>query len=70
MAGRPAHPNDSNPRAPDRFLEEAATYSVRGADTPDLDTGIAAIRNTLKTLPTRPGVYRMLEALVDVLYVG
>ena len=43
MAGRPAHPNDSNPRAPDRFLEEAATYSVRGADAPDLHTGIAAI---------------------------
>ena len=70
MAGRPAHPNDSNPRAPDRFLEEAATYSVRGADAPDLDTGIAAIRNTLKTLPTRPGVYRMLDARGDVLYVG
>ena len=70
MAGRPAHPNDSNPRAPDRFLEEAATHSVRGADAPDLDTGIAAIRNTLKTLPTRPGVYRMLDARGDVLYVG
>ncbi len=70
MAGRPAHPNDSNPRAPDRFLEEAATYSVRGADAPDLDTGIAAIRNTLKTLPTRPGVYRMIDARGDVLYVG
>jgi len=69
MAGRPAHPNDSNPRAPDRFLEEAATYSVRGADTPDLDTGIAAIRSQLKSLPTRPGVYRMIDARGDVLYV-
>ena len=70
MAGRPAHPNDSNPRAPDRFLEDAATFSVRGADTPDIDTGIAAIRNTLKSLPTRPGVYRMIDARGDVLYVG
>ena len=36
---------------PDRFNEEQATYTVRGADTPDLETGVAAIRNVLKTLP-------------------
>jgi excinuclease ABC subunit C len=43
---------------------------VRGADTPDFDTGIAAIRNVLKTLPLKPGVYRMHDARGDVLYVG
>ena len=43
---------------------------MRGADTPDLDTGIAAIRNVLKTLPLKPGVYRMHDARGDVLYVG
>jgi excinuclease ABC subunit C len=60
----------SSPSAPDRFNEEKATYAVRGADKPDLEAGIAAIRNVLKTLPSRPGVYRMQDARGDVLYVG
>ncbi|MGV3482038.1 MAG: excinuclease ABC subunit UvrC [Sphingobium sp.] len=60
----------SAPSAPDRFNEETATYAVRGAEKPDLDAGVAAIRNVLKTLPSRPGVYRMLDARGDVLYVG
>jgi excinuclease ABC subunit C len=54
----------------DRFSEEKATYAVRGADAPDIEAGVAAIRNVLKTLPVRPGVYRMLDARGDVLYVG
>ncbi len=64
-ADRPDQPN-----AASRFSEEKATYAVRGADTPDLETGIAAIRNVLKTLPLKPGVYRMHDARGDVLYVG
>jgi excinuclease ABC subunit C len=60
----------SRPNTPDRFNEESAAYSVRGADAPDLDQGIAAIRNVLRTLPARPGVYRMQDARGDVLYVG
>ncbi|UIJ44586.1 excinuclease ABC subunit UvrC [Sphingomonas cannabina] len=60
----------SEPNSPNRFNEEKATYAVRGADAPDLDAGVAAIRNVLKTLPTRPGVYRMQDARGDVLYVG
>lgn len=55
---------------PDRFNEERATFTVRGSDTPDLDAGVAAIRNVLKTLPNRSGVYRMQDAKGDVLYVG
>jgi len=58
------------PPTPDRFNEEKATYAVVGADKPDLDAGVAAIRNVLNTLPTRPGVYRMTDARGDVLYVG
>jgi excinuclease ABC subunit C len=54
----------------DRFNEEKATYAVRGAEAPDIDAGVAAIRNVLKTLPIRPGVYRMLDARGEVLYVG
>ncbi|MBB5687017.1 excinuclease ABC subunit UvrC [Sphingobium boeckii] len=60
----------SAPQSPDRFNEDKATYAVRGSDKPDLDAGVAAIRNVLATLPTRPGVYRMQDARGDVLYVG
>ena len=64
-ADRPDQPN-----APARFNEEAATYTVRGSDAPDLEAGVKAIRNVLKTLPVRPGVYRMQDAKGNVLYVG
>ena len=39
-------------------------------ELPDLEAGVAAIRGVLKTLPSRPGVYRMQDARGDVLYVG
>lgn len=55
---------------PDRFNEEKATYAVRGADAPDLEGGVAAIRNVMQTLPQKSGVYRMHDARGDVLYVG
>jgi excinuclease ABC subunit C len=60
----------STPKAPDRFNEERSTYTVRGSDQPDLERGRAAIRNVLKTLPLKPGVYRMHDAKGDVLYIG
>jgi excinuclease ABC subunit C len=64
-ADRPDHP-----RSAERFNEEQATYAVRGADKPDLETGVSAIQEVVKTLPSRPGVYRMQDARGDVLYVG
>ena len=64
-ADRPEHPG-----AAERFNEEQATYAVRGAGKPNLEEGVAAIRNVLRTLPVRPGVYRMHDARGDVLYVG
>ncbi|MFK7841669.1 MAG: excinuclease ABC subunit UvrC [Sphingorhabdus sp.] len=65
-ADRPDQPN-----AASRFNENNATYAVRGdGDTPDLETGMAAIREVLNTLPARPGVYRMQDKRGDVLYVG
>jgi len=58
------------PATADRFNEERATYTVRGSDTPDLEVGVKAIRDVVRTLPVRPGVYRMLDTKGDVLYVG
>ncbi len=74
----PSYPPPSDPKSgrldspagQSRFLEEKAVYVMRGADTPDLEGGVAAIRETLKTLPAKPGVYRMLDARGDVLYCG
>ena len=60
-------PND--PRGKERFHEGNATKTVASAQ-PDLEAGITAIRETVKTLKPRPGVYRMLDTRGDVLYVG
>ena len=57
-------------RAPDRFHEDTATFTIKGSDQPDLKVGEAAIRDVLRTLPGAPGVYRMLDARGEVLYVG
>ena len=68
MARPPVPPPDRD--SAERFHEERATYAVRGSDQPDLEQGVAVIRDTVKTLPARPGVYRMCDARGDVLYVG
>jgi excinuclease ABC subunit C len=64
----------ARPNAPDRFNEEKATYVIRGSgeegDKPDLERGAGVIRGIVRKLPVRPGVYRMLDARGDVLYVG
>ena len=58
-----------DPRGKERFHEDRATKTVAGAQ-PDLEAGITAIRETVKTLKPRPGVYRMLDARGDVLYTA
>ena len=63
-AGTPPHPKDA-----ERFNEERATSTMQGSQ-PDLAAGLAAIREVLATLRPKPGVYRMLDARGDVLYVG
>ena len=40
------------------------------ADTAPVPTGADVIQAYLKDLPTRPGVYRMIDAAGEVLYVG
>ncbi len=68
MARTPAGtPHD--PRGAERFNEERAAYTVASAQ-PDLDGGVAAIREQVKVLKPVPGVYRMLDARGEVLYVG
>jgi excinuclease ABC subunit C len=64
-AGTPSHP-----RGAERFHEDRATYTLRGAAQPDIEAGVAAIRAVVRTLKPKPGVYRMLDARGDVLYVG
>ncbi len=68
MARTPAGtPHD--PRGAERFNEERAAYTVASAQ-PDLEGGVNAIRETVKVLKPVPGVYRMLDARGEVLYVG
>ncbi len=68
MSGTKAgSPHD--PRGAERFNEERAAYTVSRAQ-PNLEAGVTAIRETVKTLKPIPGVYRMLDARGDVLYVG
>ena len=75
MPRAPRTPADSkanrphDPRGKERFNEERAAYTLARAQ-PDLEAGVKAIRETVRTLPPRPGVYRMLDARGDVLYVG
>ena len=68
MAKTPAG-TPHNPQGSDRFNEARAASTVARAQ-PDLEAGVAAIRATVKLLKPVPGVYRMLDARGDVLYVG
>jgi excinuclease ABC subunit C len=67
MAKKSATPPDR--ASAERFNEERATFTVRSAQ-PDIEAGIKAIRDTVRTLKPKPGVYRMLDTRGDVLYVG
>ena len=58
-----------DPRGAERFNEERAAYTVASAQ-PNLEAGVTAIREVVKTLKPIPGVYRMLDTRGDVLYVG
>ena len=58
-----------NPQGAERFNEKNAAQTVSRAQ-PNLEAGIEAIRQVVKTLKPIPGVYRMLDARGDVLYVG
>ena len=69
-AGRTPAGAMASPHGAERFNEDKATYVLRGADQPDLDRGVAVLREVIATLKPVPGVYRMIDARGDVLYVG
>jgi excinuclease ABC subunit C len=61
----PGTEEDDEPRLPD-VLEESSEPVAESR----LAVGHAAIENAVRHAPTSPGVYRMLNAANDVLYVG
>jgi excinuclease ABC subunit C len=72
---KPDRPDDTpdpatgrNPSA--REAADPAAPTPRRARAPSLAEGVALLEAHLKTLPSSPGVYRMLNAAGDALYVG
>ena len=63
-AGEPAPPSGTDLEVPAAVDDETAHGPGSYAD------GRAVIRKHLKTMPRRPGVYRMIDRHGDVLYVG
>jgi excinuclease ABC subunit C len=57
---------DDEPRLPEPVADESGEAVPEGR----LAVGHAAIENAVRVAPTSPGVYRMLSAANDVLYVG
>src|SRR5262245_22841624 len=60
---------DDEARLPDT-IEEAGEETAEAIVEGTLAIGHAAIENAVRLAPTSPGVYRMLNAASDVLYVG
>lgn len=50
------HDLNNESQETDRFSEKQTLDVFKGTDHPDLEKGVAAIGNVLKTLPLRPGV--------------
>ena len=58
-------PNEDRPPSAATTGEEPAAGTVAS-----LAAGLTVIENTVKTLSSGPGVYRMINARGDALYVG
>ncbi len=71
-ARRPDHaPSLPEPSSPIGFEEEGTAYEIDAPTNPAArETGPDVIKSYLSRLPDGPGVYRMLDAKGEVLYVG
>jgi len=71
LASADVDPATSTPEEEDEVrLPEASEESAEAVAEGPLAVGHAAIENAVRLAPTSPGVYRMLNAGNDVLYVG
>ena len=61
---------DDEPRLPEAAEETAEEEAAGNVAEGPLAAGHAAIEHAVRLAPTSPGVYRMLNAASDVLYVG
>lgn len=61
---------DDADQPPPPGTEAATPAKRRRSGTADLNRGVVIIKSYLRTLPDRPGVYRMLNDDGDALYVG
>jgi excinuclease ABC subunit C len=71
MTDRDPHPEN---HIADQGFSELPTGTEgarrRRTTTPDIEAGVSAIKAHVRTLPSAPGVYRMLDEAGEVLYVG
>ncbi|MCB0376310.1 MAG: GIY-YIG nuclease family protein, partial [Sinomicrobium sp.] len=51
-------------------MTQNTSHTGDSSSVPTLKQGVGCIKAALKTMPQRPGVYRMLNESGDVLYVG
>ena len=61
---------DRRPPKTRTAIADEAVAAVIGLPSGNLADGLAAVQRHLKTLPNAPGVYRMIDARGDALYVG
>ncbi|MFV3075841.1 excinuclease ABC subunit UvrC [Niveispirillum fermenti] len=62
--------DDADQRMPDQTAPHDAASAKQKRPVADLNRGVEVIKAYLRTLPDRPGVYRMLNDDGDALYVG
>jgi len=70
MVNREPRPRDGRAKRGRLAPDDDSRVMATGTRTEALVDGLAVIRAQLRTLPGKPGVYRMLDRRGDALYVG